>query len=204
MTEDIKVALIDDDPAVLDSLKQLLAAHHFEVRPFTSGKAFLDSGSLERVNCVVSDVRMPEMTGTELHKTIRGLRPSMPVIFITGHGDVAMAVAALKAGAADFVEKPFTAEQIIASIRSSVEDALRRKKDDEAAELFASRISELSPRQRQVLDLVIDGLSSKEIANKLGLSVRTVENYRAWVMERTGASNLASLIRMTLSAKMKS
>lgn len=202
MNQKLKVAIIDDDPAVLDSLGLLLSSHGLEVAAFPLAEDFLASGAAQKVNCVVSDVRMPGMTGLDLHNAIGRTMPELPVILITGHGDIAMAVTALKAGAADFIEKPFTDERIISSIQSSSEAALRKQADSDAQFEFAARVRELPPRQRQVMDLVIEGLSSKEIAIRLGLSPRTVENYRAWVMERTGAPNLAALVRMALSCNV--
>lgn len=202
MSRKLKVAIIDDDMAVLDSLGLLLKSHDFDTALFASPREFLDSGSPQKVSCVVSDVRMPEMNGLELQRAIAEKAPALPVILITGHGDIAMAVTALKGGAADFIEKPFSDERIIASIETSSKAALRRQADTDAEIEFAARVRELPPRQRQVMDLVIEGFSSKEIAIRLGLSPRTVENYRAWIMERTGAPNLAALVRMAISCNL--
>lgn len=202
MNRKLKVAVIDDDTAVLDSLGLLLKSHDYDTALFASPRDFLESGERLKVSCVVSDVRMPEMNGLELQRAIAEKAPDLPVILITGHGDIAMAVNALKNGAADFIEKPFSDDRIIGSIETSSKAALRKQADTNAENEFAARVRELPPRQRQVMDLVIEGFSSKEIAIRLGLSPRTVENYRAWIMERTGAPNLAALVRMAISCNL--
>lgn len=192
----MRIALIDDDFAVLDSLGQLLAGEGFEVCSFQSAEAFMSAASESEVSCVVSDVCLPAMTGIELHREVSRRFPSLPVILITGHGDIATAVAAVKNGVLDFIEKPFSDERIVASIHNAVDLGTQKKIDaDKRAELMA-RVAELSPRQKQVMDLLVMGLSSKEIALRLGLSTRTVENYRAWVMERMRMRNLAELVRL--------
>jgi two-component system response regulator FixJ len=190
------VALIEDDAAVLDSLRLLLEANGLKVQCFGSAEAFLADGS--STACIVSDVRMTGMSGLDLQREVKRRGSGTPVILITGHGDISMAVTAIKEGAFDFIEKPYNAEQIIASIEKALAAEHRlRSKESKRADVIA-RIAELSPRQREVMHLVADGLSNKEIALRLGISPRTVENYRAWVMERLGASNLADLVRKVL------
>jgi two-component system, LuxR family, response regulator FixJ len=192
------VALIDDDAAVLDSLRMALAKQDFDVQCFTSAGAFLASLDTITVHCIVSDVRMPEISGLDLQRELRRRGHPAPLILITGHGDVEMAVGAIKLGAFDFIEKPFDHHRLAQSIRSAIEDSRRlQSRKDELANTMA-RAAELSQRQREVMALVAKGLSNKEIALKLGLSPRTVENYRAWVMERMGADNLAKLVRMVV------
>ncbi len=192
----MKIAIIDDDFAVLDSLGQLLAGAGLDVCSFQSAEAFMSAAVESDVSCVVSDVRLPKMTGIELHQEISQRFPSLPVILITGHGDIAMAVAAVKSGAVDFIEKPFSDEQIVASIQNAVDVGTRKKIDADMRAEFRARLAELSPRQKQVMDHLVMGLSNKEIALRLGLSTRTVENYRAWVMERMRTRNLAELVRL--------
>ncbi len=192
----MKIALIDDDFPVLDSLAQLLAGAGFDVVPFQSAEAFLSSGIEKDAGCVVSDVRLPNMTGIELHREISKRCPGLPVILITGQGDIAMAVAAVKGGAFDFIAKPFSDDRIVTSVRNALAAASRNKADADLRAEFFGRIAELSPRQKQVMDLLVIGLSNKEIALRLGLSTRTVENYRAWVMERMRTRNLAELVRL--------
>lgn len=192
----MKIAIIDDDFAVLDSLGQLLAGAGLDVCSFQSAEHFISAAVENDVSCVVSDVRLPDMSGIELHHEISQRFPSLPVILITGHGDISMAVTAVKNGALDFIEKPFSDERIVASIRNAVNVGTQKKIDADMRAEFVSRVAELSPRQKQVMDLLVLGLSNKEIALKLGLSTRTVENYRAWVMERMRTRNLAELVRL--------
>ncbi len=194
------IVLIEDDAAVSDSLRLLLEARAMTVQCFGSAEAFL-ADLKDWPVCIVSDVRMPGLSGLDLQRELKKRGCGTPIILITGHGDIPMAVAAIKEGAFDFIEKPYDAEHLIASIEKALaaEQELRVK-DSRNAELMA-RIAELSPRQREVMSLVADGLSNKEIALRLGISPRTVENYRAWVMERLGASSVADLVRKVLKAE---
>ena len=192
------IALIEDDEAALDSLRLLLERCGMAVEGFGSGEAFFASLDRCKPVCVVSDVRMPGMSGLDLQRTLKAEGKDVPVILITGHGDIAMAVTAMKEGAFDFIEKPYDAEYLIARIEKALtaEQELRSK-EGQRLELL-ERIAELSPRQKEVMHLVAEGLSNKQIALQLGISPRTVENYRAWVMERMDASNVAELVRKVL------
>lgn len=192
------VALIDDDEAVLRSLRLLLEGRGMKVRCFASAESFLQGIGEEMPKCVVSDVRMPGLSGMELQQELKKRDAAVPVILITGHGDIGMAVNAIKEGAFDFIEKPFDDERLVASIATAVERGQKvRIEQSERANLEA-RLLELSPRQREVMDLVVQGLANKEIAQRLNISPRTVENYRAWAMEKMGAGNLADLVRKAL------
>jgi two-component system response regulator FixJ len=197
MRSDI-IALIDDDAAVLDSLRMVLANRGISTECFSSVENFLASADKLSPACIVSDVRMPGLSGLELQNELQARALGMPLILITGHGDIAMAVRAIKAGAFDFIEKPFDNDVLIEAIHRAIEGEARARAQHGTIAEFAARTAELSPRQRQVLELVAQGLSNKEIALKLGLSPRTVENYRAWVMEKMGAKNLADLVRMVV------
>lgn len=194
-----KLALVDDDEAVRSSIVMLLSAQSLAVRDYASGAALLedlDGGYAPDV--IVSDVRMPDMSGTELQEELKRRGDQTPIVLITGHGQVAMAVAALKAGAVDFIEKPFTESTLLEAIARALEtadkhaDAARRKAD------LLARVSQLTPRQRQVMDRVVQGQSSKEIAADLGISPRTVETYRLWILEKMGVSSTAMLIRAVM------
>jgi RNA polymerase sigma factor (sigma-70 family) len=200
MTSDpLRVALIDDDAAVLDALGLYLSRQNLNTSCFPSAEKFLAAlDNATGFDCVVCDVRMPGMSGLELLDRLaaRGLR--WPIIFITGHGDIDMAVKAMKAGAFDFIEKPFDETHLLASIRSSLEQNFRQVRDDAELEDLRRKFAALSARQRQVMELAASGLSSKEIARRLDISAKTVENHRAWVMERIGARNLAELVRMAI------
>lgn len=198
-TNKVRLSIIDDDAAVLDSLRLLLANDRFEVRCFQSAEEFLADGpARDSATCVISDVRMPGMSGLDLQHEMAKSQIAAPLILITGHGDIAMAVRAVKAGAYDFLEKPLDEERLLQSIEGAVEGQHRRRAQAEAVAVFRGRVAELSDRQRQVMDLAVSGLPNKEIAQQLGISPRTVETYRAWVMEKTGARNLAELVRMVM------
>ncbi len=198
MSED-QVCLIDDDEAVRDSVGLLLENHEFNVASFESAEEFLtrvEAGL--KPACVVSDVKMPGLSGLDLQRVLAEQQTRIPLILITGHGDIAMAVAAVKAGAHDFLEKPFDDQTLLESIESALDKARRNKAHEDTLQEFSQRVGELSVRQRQVMDLAVKGYSNKEIAQELGISPRTVETYRAWVMEKTGARNLADLVRMAM------
>jgi two-component system response regulator FixJ len=199
----MNVVLIDDDDAVLQSLRMLLEHRKLDVQCFATAEGFLEEFGNEAFECIVSDVRLPGMSGLELQRELKRRRSSIPLILITGHGDVDMAVAAIKEGAFDFLEKPFDDDRLTASIRDAIERrrTLRAVRNERAA--LEVRLAELSPRQREVMAMVVQGLANKEIANRLNLSPRTVENYRAWVMEKMGANNLADLVRMALTLEQQ-
>lgn len=192
------VALIDDDEAVLDSLRMALAKRGVDVACFASAKEFLARFDALAPRCIVSDVRMPGMSGLDLQRELVRRGVSVPLILITGHGDIAMAVESVKLGAFDFLEKPFDDHKLADSIRAAIaRGTVEATRQGERA-VFAARAAELSQRQRQVMRLVAKGLSNKEIAQRLEISPRTVENYRSWVMEKMGAGNLAELVRMVV------
>ena len=198
-----RIALIDDDPAVLDSLKLYLERQGIVVACYPTADAFIaeDNASLD---CVVADVRMPGMSGLDLMRRFADEARATPVILITGHGDIDMAVAAIKLGAFDFIEKPFDEKRLLESIRNAAGAA--RKMQGEASDLadLRARVASLSERQRQVMELAVTGLANKEIAGHLGISFRTVEIHRAWMMERMGARNLAELVRMDMQIRSAS
>jgi two-component system response regulator FixJ len=203
MSDKIIVALIDDDGAVLDALSSFLQRRGLAVTSYTASRAFLDAVDAgDRFDCIVTDVRMPDLSGLELQRHLNGTPGAPPLIIITGHGDVDMAVSAIKAGAADFIEKPTDDERLLASIRTAV--SRRREVERDEAELakIARRYEQLSDRQREVMRLAIRGLSNKEIAAQLGISPRTVEHYREWAMERMQAGNFAELVQMAAQLKL--
>jgi two-component system, LuxR family, response regulator FixJ len=196
------VHIIDDDEGLRDSLAFLLRSAALEVRSFESAKAFLDALPRAVPGCVITDVRMPDMSGIELLRRLKELKLGVPVIVITGHGDIALAVEAMKMGAADFFEKPFDDDLLVASVRA----ALRQREDQtkrgaERAEI-EHRISSLSPREKDVLAGLIEGRANKQIAFDLGISPRTVEIYRANLMNKMQANSLSDLVRMALISEM--
>jgi two-component system response regulator FixJ len=199
MADSINLALIDDDEAVLDALQRYLARQKILATGFRLASEFLAALERgERFECVVSDIRMPGMSGLDLVRTLAKQGFGQPIILITAHGDVAMAVSAIKDGAFDFIEKPFDEAHLLASVRQAVEKSRQDRRVAAELEDLQTRFNALSARQRQVMELAVAGLSSKEIGMKLDISTKTVENHRAWIMERTGARNLAELIRMAM------
>jgi two-component system response regulator FixJ len=197
------IALIEDDEAILRSLSMLLESQGIPVRPYPSAESFLESAA-EPPQCVVSDIRMPGMSGMELQQELKKRDAAVPIILITGHGDIAMAVQAIKQGAFDFIEKPFDDDRLIASISQAIKSGQRLRIELGERAALEARVAELSPRQIEVMRLVAEGFSNKEIANKLFISPRTVENYRAWVMEKMGANNLADLVRKVIALETQS
>src|SRR4051794_4698284 len=194
------VHVIDDDEAMRESLAFLLSAVGLEVRTYDSALAFLDVAPHAEAGCVITDVRMPGLSGVDLLRRLRELRLSVPVIVITGHGDVPLAVEAMKIGAIDFLEKPFDDEVLLASVRSAL-DALHRdhKRDAERSEI-EGRLGGLSKRERDVLEGLVAGHANKQIAYDLGISPRTIEIYRANLMTKMQAATLSDLVRMALIA----
>jgi two-component system, LuxR family, response regulator FixJ len=200
MPDESLVHVIDDDDAVRDSLEFLLTAAGIEVRTYVSAQAFLETLENSVSGCVITDVRMPEVSGIELLQRIQEMQLVLPVIVITGHGDVPLAVEAMKIGAVDFLEKPFDDEVLLAAVRA----ALRRKGAEDGREAerrqLTERIEALSRRERQVLDGLLAGHPNKIIAFDLGISPRTVEIYRANLMTKMQAASLSDLVRMALIA----
>jgi two-component system response regulator FixJ len=196
------VHVIDDDEALRESLAFLLRAAQLEVKSYASARAFLDELPDESLGCVITDVRMPEISGIDLLRRLKELKIGVPVIVVTGHGDVALAVEAMKIGAADFFEKPFDDDLLLASVRSALrEQDGQIKRFAERAEI-ESRIAALSPRERDVLRGLVEGRANKQIAFDLGISPRTVEIYRANLMNKMQADSLSDLVRMALVAGM--
>jgi len=196
------IHVIDDDEALRESLAFLLRAAQLEVKSYPSARAFLDSLPDQSLSCVITDVRMPEISGIDLLRRLKELKIGVPVIVITGHGDVALAVEAMKIGAADFFEKPFDDDLLLASVRSVLRmQEGEKKRYAERAEI-EGRIAALSPRERDVLAGLVEGRANKQIAFDLGISPRTVEIYRANLMNKMQADSLSDLVRMALVAGM--
>jgi two-component system, LuxR family, response regulator FixJ len=194
------VHVVDDDDAARESLRFLLETAHLNVRAYESARAFLDTLSAANAGCVITDVKMPEIDGLELVRQVRRRNPGLPVIVITGHADVPLAVEAMKAGAVDFIEKPYDGEVLLGSVRSLLSaGGSKPPRDGERAEI-ETRLAALTQRERQVLDGLIAGRSNKVIAHDLGISARTVEIYRANVMAKMQATSLSQLVRMALIA----
>jgi two-component system response regulator FixJ len=194
------IYVIDDDDAVRQSLEFLLKTAGMTVRGFEHAKAFLDVLPQVEHGCVITDVRMPGMSGIDLLSSLKDTNPELPVIVITGHGDISLAVEAMKIGAIDFLEKPFDDDQLIAAVRAALNrDAGVVKRKAELGEI-TEKLAELSNRERQVLDGLVAGKANKSIAFDLGISPRTVEIYRANVMTKMAANSLSDLVRMAMLA----
>jgi two-component system, LuxR family, response regulator FixJ len=192
------IFVVDDDTAVRDALKLLLRSVGQAVETFGSAQEFLDAYCEDRPGCLVLDIRMPGMSGLELQQKLNEKHSILPIIFITGHGDVPMAVEAMQAGAVDFIQKPFRDQDLIDRINQALEkDTSNRAALGERNDI-RRRLETLTPREREVLDLVVHGKANKVIAGDLKLSQRTVEIHRARVMEKMQASSLAHLVRMVL------
>ena len=193
------VYIVDDDDALRDSLAWLLDSAGYASESFASAEAFLGVYDEGMAGCLLLDVRMPGMSGLELYEELCSRHATLPVVFITGHGDVPMAVAALKRGAADFIEKPFNDEAMLRLVEQCLanerEHRSRRRQDAEVARRF----DQLTQREREVLDLIIAGKLNKQIADVLGISIKTVEVHRARVMEKMRASSLAELVQNVLA-----
>jgi two-component system, LuxR family, response regulator FixJ len=193
-----RVYVIDDDEAIRDSLDFLLAAADFQVSVFETALDFLDALSTLDFGCVVSDVRMPDIDGIELLKRLKAGGSLFPVVIMTGHGDVPLAVEAMKLGAMDFLEKPFEDDRLIGMIEAALRRAEPGVKNEAATLEIQSRIACLSPRERQVMDGLIAGLSNKLIAREYDISPRTIEVYRANVMTKMQATSLSELVRLAM------
>jgi two-component system response regulator FixJ len=193
-----KVYVIDDDEAMRDSLNFLLGSANFDVALFPSAESFIEVVSGLHFGCVVSDVRMPGIDGIELLKRLKLLRCMFPVIIMTGHGDIALAVEAMKLGAVDFLEKPFEDDRLIGMIETAIRQAEPDARIEAAALDVAARIATLSPRERQVMDGLVAGLSNKLIAREYDISPRTIEVYRANVMTKMQAASLSELVRLAI------
>ena len=201
MTSDAVIHLIDDDEGVRHAVAFLLTASGFAVRVYDSAIAFLDALPTVQPGCIVTDVRMPGMDGLTLQRVLKTRGTGLPVIVITGHGDVPLAVEAMKAGAVDFIEKPFADDTLLSAIRVATSRHARDARRDEEAAAIETRLASLSQREREVLDGLIAGLPNKTIAYDLKISPRTVEVHRANLMTRMSAHSVADLVRMVFAVQ---
>lgn len=192
------VYVIDDDPAMRDSLDFLLNSAGFNVRLFDNALTFLEAMPSLAFGCVVSDVRMPGMDGIDLLRELKKESKALPIVIMTGNGDIPLAVEAMKLGAIDFLEKPFEDERLIIMISAALSEAASHAKDDSVVAEITSRIASLSPRERQVMDGLVAGLSNKLIARDYNISPRTIEVYRANVMTKMQAGSISELVRLAM------
>ncbi len=193
------VFVVDDDDAMRESLRWLISSVQLKVETYSSASEFLENCHPGMPGCLVLDVRMPGMSGLELQEKLAKEQITLPVIIITGHGDVPMAVRAMKSGAVDFIQKPFNDQVLLDRIQYALDrDARARNEQAEKSEI-ASRLALLTPREREVMDMVVEGEPNKVIAVKLGVSAKTVEAHRARVMEKMRAGSLSELVRMAMT-----
>ncbi len=195
------IFVVDDDDAVRTSLRLLLRSVGLPVETFGSAQAFLDAFDAERAGCLVLDIRMPGMSGLELQQRLNEIHAIIPIVFITGHGDVPMAVEAMQHGAVDFIQKPFRDQDLIDRINQALEKDRDNRAGLKERDAIQDRMRQLTPREREVLEHVTRGKANKVIAGDLNVSQRTVEIHRARVMEKMGASSLAHLVRMVIEAE---
>jgi RNA polymerase sigma factor (sigma-70 family) len=194
------VYVVDDDEAVRDSLKWLLEGVSYTVRTFDSAESFLAGFDPQAIACLVLDVRMPGMSGLELQEDLLSRKVDLPLIFITGHGDVPMAVNTMKKGAADFIEKPFDQAKLKAQVERMLAQARDVASRRERERINQALLARLTPREQQVLERIMAGRLNKQIADDLGISIKTVEAHRANIMDKLKANTVADLMRVALAA----
>lgn len=195
------VYIVEDDEAVRDSLEMMLVSMEYKVETFETANAFLESYNESMAGCIVLDIRMPGMDGMELQKELNNQNSILPIIFVTGHGDVPMAVEAMQLGAIDFIQKPYREQELLEKIKAALElDSVQRDSLKEKKEI-TRRLEELTPREKEIMDMMIEGHANKVIAIDLDISQRTVEIHRSRVMHKMGTHSLAHLVRMVLMVK---
>jgi two-component system response regulator FixJ len=194
------VYLVDDDQAIRDSLSFLMKSVGFESKAYASAEAFLSQADLERPGCLVVDVRMQGMSGLELQQVLNERGIKLPVIIITGHGDIPMAVQAMKEGAVDFLEKPYDNEVLIIRIRQCLEEVTKKQDKESRIVEAKSRLEQLTKREQEVMNLLVAGKHNKAIADEMNISVRTAEAHRAKVMKKLQADSLSDIVRIALIA----
>jgi two-component system response regulator FixJ len=203
MADGHTIFVVDDDDAVRDSLKILLLAAGYVAELYPSARAFLERNGGANRGCLLADIRMPDMDGLELQEELLKRKTGLPVIIMTGHGDVPLAVRAMKAGAVDFLEKPFNRQQLLASIEKALQRSDASVLSGNELETARTRIAELTGRERDVFELLVAGHQSKAIANKLSISPRTVQVHRGRVMHKLEVQSLQDLVRLAMAAKDK-
>lgn len=200
MTDNDTVYVVDDDVAARDSLAVLLQTAGYQVECHESGRGFLDGVATEGHGCIILDLRMPDLDGLEVQRRLNERKITLPVIIVTGHGDVPLAVLAMKAGAWDFVEKPYSDDTLLGSVAEAIKADRAHRQATADSQAFSQNVELLTVRERDVLDCLVVGQSNKEIALTLGISPRTVEIHRSRVIEKLQVRNYAELIRYALQS----
>ncbi len=193
------IYIVDDDAAVRDSMAQLLGMHGYETRQFANAGGYLDEAEKLPKGCVLLDIRMPGMNGMEMQQELKRRGRDEPIVFITGHGDIGLAVKAMKAGATDFLQKPCDEDELIGAVRHALTGKREVRPAGDIDEKAAAALARLTDREREILSYVSKGLTSKAIAQRLGISVRTVDIHRANIMNKTGTRNVVELVRLALA-----
>ncbi|MEX1668588.1 response regulator transcription factor [Zhongshania guokunii] len=201
MTVEATVYLVEDDDAVRDSLQMVLESVGHKVASYSRADTFLEDYSVDMAGCLVLDIRMPGMNGMELQRQLNARNSILPIIFVTGHGDVPMAVDAMQRGAVDFVQKPYREEELLGKIQQAIAADVENRADLEEKHKIRAKLADLTPRETQVMELMIEGKANKVIAYDLDISQRTVEIHRARVMEKMSVRSLAHLVRMVMAAE---
>lgn len=201
-TNGATVFIVDDDAAVRDSLMLMIEQEGIQVSTYSNGEDFLNNCSKDTYGCAILDIRMPGMDGLQLQQELNRRNIKLPVIFLTGHGDIPMSVKAVKAGAADFLTKPVTRENLLISVRSAILESKRLIAQLASGQDAKSKLADLTEREREVMALAVAGAPNKEIARHLGISHRTVEIHKSKIMHKTGASNLLDLARLANEGRL--
>lgn len=197
-TENPIIYIVDDNDDVRETLELLFESVDLRAESFGSAGEFLDAYSMGQSGCLIADVRMPEMSGLELQEEMVKRSIDLPVIIITGYGDVEMAVTAMKAGAADFIEKPYKEQELLDRVHKVINQSTQKRQESSEEQMTRERLAQLTPRERQVLEFIHDGEPNKRIAYHLGLSEKTIEFHRANIMKKLEAKSLAELVRKTM------
>jgi RNA polymerase sigma factor (sigma-70 family) len=195
------IFIVDDDPSVRESTELMLKSVGFNVKTFVSAQDFLKANLQGDLGCLILDVRMPGISGLDLQEKLVSAKTPLPVIFITGHGTVPMSVRAMKAGAVDFLQKPFEEQDLLDAINRAITQQRERKSKKDEADKLQQRLKALTSREYEVFSLLVTGMANKEIAHKLGTSERTVKAHRAQIMEKMNAGSLADLVRFAEKLK---
>ncbi len=197
------VFIIDDDPSVRKSLERLIQSVGLGIQSFASAAQFLQSGHREETGCLILDVRMPEISGLDLQEKMSGAGILLPIIFISGHGTVPTSVRAMKAGAVDFLQKPFDEQDMLGAVYRAIDLCRKRKAEREELKTVRERLRSLTSKEHEVFACVVTGMANKVIADQLDITEKTVKVHRASVMHKTGAQSLADLVRMAEKAGIK-
>jgi two-component system response regulator FixJ len=198
MNPEATVFVVDDDEAVRRAIAKLFKSVGLRAETFESAEDFLRSFQSEMLGCLVLDIRMPGMGGLALQEELAARKSALPIIFVTGHGDVATAVRAMKAHAFDFIEKPFTDQDLLDKVRNAIDFHIRHQKEAQRRNEIAARINALTPREREIMEMIVDGKLNKVIASELGISEKTVQTHRTRIMEKMQTRSVGSLAKMVL------